>query len=130
VKAYRDPKALAKLVLVAHRLLFGTAAVTVHPSERSAFVSAFARAAQEIPDAWDTNDQNALRDAIARLTIAIGHTYQGSRETAFWLADHLLSEAGYQLPPDDLQLAHDLLDVAIQSKRPGHVADVLKRHWY
>lgn len=130
MKAYRNPRELAQLVLVAHRILFGTAHVVVHPSERTAFLSAFAQAALEIPDAWDINDKEALRDAIARLLIAIGHAYQGSRETAFWVADHLLSEAGYQLPGDDLELAHDLLDVAIQSKSVGDVAEVLKRHWY
>jgi hypothetical protein len=130
VDEYRNPKELTKLVLVAHRVLFGTATAVVYPSERAAFLSAFARASHDIPDAWNRKSKDELCDAIARLTVAIGHAYQGSRETAFWVADHLLSKAGYQLPGDDLQLAHDLLDVAVQSKRDTEAAEVFKRHWY
>lgn len=128
MQAYRDPAQLKQLWLHIEFLTTQRKQVTLYTSEKAAFVSAFGRASQEIPNAFQRCNWELLYLAIARLSIAVAQTYQDSRETAWRLADVLFQEAGFQMGMDDLLTTRQAFETIVQTKNEMEVADLF-HHW-
>jgi hypothetical protein len=125
---YRDVKQLQ--ALLAHLQQFESGKLVsgddprllIRREQKHVFGAALMRASIELPRAANVD---AVREAVARLALAVAHSLHHGPSVAFALADFLLAEGGCTLPLEEIDTAREAFSNAIHSARVTDLVQAL-----